>query len=67
MKVIAKVTMYKNKGSAYEKEIFTKGKEYRYWVEDSTHNNREVSPNTGKVEHFNEEDFYNYFDLKQTT
>lgn len=64
MKVIAKVTMFKNKGSAYEKEIFTKGKDYKYWAEDSTYNIRKVSPNEGMVECFNEEDFVNFFDLK---
>jgi hypothetical protein len=64
MKVIAKVTMFKSKGSAYEKEIFTKGKEYKYWAEDSTYNNKQVSPNTGNVEYFNEEEFVKYFSLK---
>ena len=64
MKVISKLTMFKNKGSAYEKEIFTKGKEYKYWAEDSTYNNKQVSPNTGNVEYFNEEEFAKYFSLK---
>ena len=64
MKVIAKVTMFKNKGLACEKEIFTKGKEYKYWSEDSTYNNKHVSPNTGNVEYFNEEEFVKYFSLK---
>jgi hypothetical protein len=66
MKVIAKVTMFKNKGSAYEKEIFTKGKEYEYCAESSTWQNKLVEPNdgTGQYSIFNEEDFIKYFSLK---
>ena len=66
MKVIAKVTMFKNKGSAYEKEIFTKGKEYEYFAESSTWQNKLVEPNNGACQYliFNEEDFVKYFYLK---
>lgn len=65
MTVIAKVTIYKNKGSAYEKELFTQGKEYEYCAETSTWQNKIVKPNygTGQYSIFNEEDFAKYFSL----
>jgi hypothetical protein len=66
MKVIAKVTMFKTEGSACEKEIFTKGKEYEYFVESSTWQNKLVKPNDGTGQYliFNEENFIKYFSLK---
>jgi hypothetical protein len=55
--------MYKNKGSAYEKQTFTKGKQYEYYAESSTWQNHLVEPNEGQYSIFNEKDFIKYFAL----
>ena len=65
MDVIAKVEMFLNRGSAYEKQIFIKGNKYKYFAESSSWNNHEVQreAGTGQPSTFNEHEFYKYFQI----
>ena len=63
LNVIAKVTITKNKGSAFERQDFTRNKEYEYCTKESFFNHRTVVNNNGDYNCFNEKQFTKYFSL----